>query len=87
MRNITLLALAAAAVVLGGADAFAMGGGNLSPEQSPYALIAPQTLQQSPVGEGRAAYTGGDPGYSAGYGAQPVYVEPPEERNYYSRGR
>ena len=41
----SLLRGAAVAIVFGAAHAYAMGGsGNLSPDASPYALIAPQTL-------------------------------------------
>lgn len=41
----SLLRGAVVAVVFGAGPAFAMGGsGNLSPSESPYALIAPQTL-------------------------------------------
>ncbi|WP_158816534.1 hypothetical protein [Methylocapsa sp. S129] len=92
MRNIMLFGAAAIALTLSAASASAMGGGNLSPEQSPYAVIAPQTLQQSPMQEGRSAYTGDDSGYSSSYGVQPGYDAPqtlttPEDRNYYSRGR
>lgn len=85
MRKTLFFATTAVALAFGAAHAFAMGGGNLSPEQSPYALIAPPTTQFSQMSEGRAAYTGPDAGYSSTYGVQPV--APPEDRNYYSRGR
>jgi hypothetical protein len=64
MRKIILFG-AAAAVSLGSASAYAMGGGNIAPEASPYALIAPQTLEPAFGGEGRAVYTGPN-----AYGAQ-----------------
>jgi hypothetical protein len=86
MRKIMLFGATAIALALGAANAYAIGGGNLSPEQSPYALIAPQTLQ-SPLSEGRAVYTGGDSGFSSSYGAQPEPLVTPEQRNVYSRGR
>ena len=39
-------------------ETFAMGGGgNLSPSQSPYAILAPQTLGSYPATDGRAAST------------------------------
>ena len=90
MRKIILFGATAAALALGAASAYAAGGGNLSPEASPYAVIAPQTTLQSPMSEGRAAYTGADAGY--GYGGQsdddaPRSPARPEDQNYYSRGR
>jgi hypothetical protein len=72
MRKIILLGAAAAALSLGSISAFAMGGGNVSPEASPYAILAPQTLGPSWTDEGRAAATVND-GY---YGAQPGYAAP-----------
>ena len=93
MRKFLLFGAATIALALGAANAaHAMGGGNLSPEASPYALIAPQTLQPSPMTEGRSVYTDPDQDYTSTYGVQPGYGAPqtftaPEERNYYSRGR
>jgi hypothetical protein len=87
MRKIMLFGATAVALALGAANAYAIGGRNLSPEQSPYALIAPQTTSQSPLSEGRAVYTGGDSGFSSSYDVQPEPVVTPEERNVYSRGR
>jgi hypothetical protein len=71
MRKIILLGATAVVLSLGAVNAYAMGGGNLSPEQSPYALLAPQTLAPTGTSEGRAAYTGHD-----GYGAQEGYGAP-----------
>jgi hypothetical protein len=73
MRKIILLG-AAAALSLGSVNAYAMGGGggNISPEASPYAILAPQTLGPSWTNEGRSVYTGPD----GDYGAQPGYAAP-----------
>ena len=75
MRKIILFG-AAAALSLGSAGAYAMGGGNIAPEASPYALIAPQTLEPS-LGEGRSAYTSPN-GY---YGEQPGNNGPAVEQS------
>jgi hypothetical protein len=93
MRKTLLLGTTAVVLALVSASAYAMGGGNVSPEASPYAILEPQTLAPSTMTEGRAAYTGSDAGGWFGFGAQPSYAAPaapamtPEERNYYSRGR
>jgi hypothetical protein len=87
MRKIILFGATAIALTFGAASAYAMGGGDLTPEQSPYALLAPQTLQQSPMSEGRSAYTGrGADGWS-GNGVQPNYFATPQDRNDYLNGR
>jgi hypothetical protein len=39
---------------------FAMGGGDLSPEESPYAILAPSIVAPSVMIDGRAAYTNGN---------------------------
>jgi hypothetical protein len=57
MRNILLSGATAVVVAFGSADAFAMGGRDLSPEQSPYALLGPQAIPEAPMSEGRSAYT------------------------------
>jgi hypothetical protein len=45
MRIVFLTAVTAAALAIGVLDVHAMGGGgNLSPEASPYAILAPQTV-------------------------------------------
>jgi hypothetical protein len=75
MRKIILFGAASLVLSLGAVNAYAMGGGNLSPEASPYAIIAPQTLGPSWTNEGRAVYTGHDGGYG-NYGAQPGYAAP-----------
>jgi hypothetical protein len=73
MRKIILLGTTVVALTFGVANAYAMGGGgNISPEQSPYAILAPQTLGPSWTNEGRSVYTGPD-GY---YGAQPGSAAP-----------
>jgi hypothetical protein len=71
MRNIILFGATAAFLSLGAVDAYAMGGGNLAPEESPYAILAPQTLGPSWGNEGRSVYTGPDAGNGAptGYDA------------------
>lgn len=83
MRKIILLG-AAAVLSLGSAGAYAMGGGNIAPEASPYALIAPQTVGPSFGGEGRAVYTGPNAYYGAqpGYGAPAVEPNAPLRRHY-----
>ena len=91
MRKILLLGTTAVVLAFGSASAFAMGGGNISPEASPYAIMEPQTLAPSTMTEGRAADTGSDAGGWFGFRAQqPPNAVPaltPEERNDYSQGR
>jgi hypothetical protein len=59
----------AACLALGAGQAGAMGGAtgsqssNLAPSASPYALLAPVTVTQTPGGEGRAAFEG-NPSYT-----------------------
>ena len=54
-----------AVVSLGCGRAFAMGGGgDLSPEQSPYALLAPITQEAPAMVDGRATYTNGGPSFA-----------------------
>jgi hypothetical protein len=61
MRKFILLGATAAALSLGAVNAFAMGGGgNLAPEESPYAILAPQTLGPSGASEGRSVYVNPD---------------------------
>jgi hypothetical protein len=66
MRNVLLFGAVAVVLTFGGADAFAMGGGDLSPDQSPYALLAPQTVPDATMSEGRSAFTGGEQESSRG---------------------
>jgi hypothetical protein len=86
MRKIVVLAAAAAALVLGAVSANAVP--NIDPQQSPYAILAPESAGPMATTEGRAALVGGDAGGWSAYGA-PEDSAPvtPEERNYYSRGR
>ncbi len=86
MRKIIVLAAAAAALVLGAASANAVP--NIDPQQSPYAILVPDSSAPMATSEGRAAAVGGDAGGWSAYGA-PENSAPatPEERNYYSRGR
>ena len=90
MNKLTLIGATVAVLGLGLVSAHAMGGGNLSPDASPYAIIEPQVQAPLASHEGRAAYTNDQPGaWSNGY-AQPGYAAPvaaPEDRTYYSRGR
>jgi hypothetical protein len=65
MRKTILLALSAAALSFG-AEAYAMGGGHLAPEASPYAVLTPEAPVPPAVGEGRAAFVGRDPGAAFG---------------------
>jgi hypothetical protein len=61
MRKFILFSATAAVLGLGAVNAFAMGGGgNLSPEESPYAILAPQTLGPSRANEGRSVYVSPD---------------------------
>jgi hypothetical protein len=58
-----LVAAAAACLALGAGQAGAMGSGgassgDLAPSASPYAILAPITVERTPGGEGRAAYEG-----------------------------
>jgi hypothetical protein len=87
MRKTILLGTTAVALALGAANAYAMGGGPLSPEASPYAILEPQTVAPSMMSEGRAALTGGDPSFWSGQTDTAAPLATPEERNYFSRGR
>jgi hypothetical protein len=87
MRKIMLFAATAVALTFSAANAYAVGGGDLSPEQSPYALLAPQTLQASPMNEGRSAYPARGPHSWSGYGVQPNYFVTPQDRDDYLNGR
>jgi hypothetical protein len=68
-----LIAATAACLALWAGQADAMGGasgsqsGDLAASASPYALLAPVTVAQTPGGEGRAAFEG----YSSFSGAAP----------------
>jgi hypothetical protein len=88
MRNVIFTAATVAALVLGSASAFAIGGGNIAPEASPYALLAPQTLGAPELGgrlnEGRSAFVGEQ---AAPAVVAPWAVQTPEDSTYYSRGR
>lgn len=85
MRKIILLATTAVVITLGAASANA--NPNLRPEQTPYAVLEPQTVAPLPTSEGRAAFTNDNADRWSGYlGAAPV-VTTPEDRTYYSRGR
>jgi hypothetical protein len=63
-RKTLSIGAALACLALGASQAGAMGGsrhghgGVLSPSASPYALLAPVTLENTPGGEGRAAFQG-----------------------------
>ena len=91
MRKFVLFGATAVVLALGVAHASAMGSGNLSPEASPYAILEPQTVAPSGIGEGRAAYTGGETGDKSGFDAARFGYGPtvtrPEDDTYYSRGR
>ena len=71
-----LVAATAACLALGAGQAGAMGGAtgsqssNLAPSASPYAILAPVTVTQTPGGEGRAAFEGA-PSYQASSPCQP----------------
>jgi hypothetical protein len=58
MRKIFFRGTAGLLLVFAAIDANAMGGGNISPEASPYALISPR-FDPAPSVEGRSADTGG----------------------------
>jgi hypothetical protein len=62
MRNTIMFTTVAVVFALGAVDADAMGsgGGNLSPDASPYAVLEPQTLSPAPMTEGLAALTDED---------------------------
>jgi hypothetical protein len=66
-RNTTrkglVIAAAALSLALGAAQSNAMGAGgassgDLAPAASPYAILAPITVERTPGGEGRAAFEG-----------------------------
>jgi hypothetical protein len=87
MRKIILFGAAIVALTLGAANAYAMGGGDLSPEQSPYALISPQSTQHSPTSQGRSSYRNQGPGSWSGNGVEPSYFVTPQDRDDYLNGR
>ncbi|MGO8835597.1 MAG: hypothetical protein ACLQE9_22655 [Roseiarcus sp.] len=87
MHKTLLLAAATAAFALGAGGAYATGGGNVSPEASPYAILEPQTVAPSVMSEGRAALTGGDPVFSFGFGGAPAMLAPPPDQRSISHGR
>jgi hypothetical protein len=66
MRKICLLG-GAVIVTFAAANAYAMGpgGGDLTPDQSPYAILEPQTVMPSGLNEGRASYYPGNDAASA----------------------
>ena len=85
MRSIVVLGAVAASLVLGAAEASAMGGsGNLSPTASPYAILVPQTV--APAIEGRSSLDAiGDESKDA---APPrTKLQPRKDRSYYSPDR
>jgi hypothetical protein len=47
MRKTLLLGTTVVVLALGSASAYAMGGGNVSPEASPYAILEPQSVAPS----------------------------------------
>jgi hypothetical protein len=57
MRKINLFSCAAAifAFATASADAMGPGGGDLTPDESPYAILAPQTITPSWITERRAS--------------------------------
>jgi hypothetical protein len=62
-RKSLVLATAALSLALGAAQSNAMGSGgassgDLAPSASPYAILAPITVERTPGGEGRAAFEG-----------------------------
>ena len=86
MRRIVLLGATAIVLSLGavGANAFP----NISPEASPYAVLAPESAQPPATTEGRAALVGGETGVWSAFGAPPNNgATTPEDRSTYSRGR
>jgi hypothetical protein len=60
MHKMIVRGTIASCLTLAATGAFAFGGGNLSPEASPYAILAPQTVMPEMTFEGRSAFTGGD---------------------------
>jgi hypothetical protein len=68
-----IIVATATCLALGAGQAGAMGGasgsqsGDLAASASPYALLAPVTVAQTPGGEGRAAFEG----YSSHSGSSP----------------
>jgi hypothetical protein len=90
MRNLLLTATAVAALALASGSAFAIGSGNLAPEASPYAILAPVTTEPGApdlgrvAHEGRAAFTNDR---AAPATVAPWAVQTPEATTYYSRGR
>jgi hypothetical protein len=74
MRNLILAGAAALTLALGASSAFAL------PPNSPYALSAPQAVDQGTMSEGRAAYENRDSNFTWQFAS-------PEDSTYYSRGR
>lgn len=87
MRKIILSATTVVALALGAGGAYAMGGGNASPEASPYAIIEPQTVAPLAMSEGRAALVGDDWRYAPGAGVAPAPFMAPLPQNSVSHGR
>jgi hypothetical protein len=60
MHKSILVAAATACLALGAGQAGAMGSSSadLAPSASPYAILAPITVERTQGGEGRAAYEG-----------------------------
>jgi hypothetical protein len=69
---VTSAAVVVAVFAFGGTRSFAMGGGgNLSPIESPYAILAPITVAPLVIIDGRAAYANGEGSPSPGRVALP----------------
>jgi hypothetical protein len=93
MHKIILCGATAVVLILANASAYARGGGgDPSPEESPYAILEPQTvapLAFAPraLKEGRSAFSGNDTDYSSQYSDHFAPLFSPEDRNSYSRGQ
>jgi hypothetical protein len=69
---VTSAAVVVAVFAFGGTRSFAMGGGgNLSPIESPYAILAPITVAPLVTIDGRATYANGEGSPSPGRVALP----------------
>jgi hypothetical protein len=82
MRKIVISGVAAVVLAASLTAANAAYAGNIDPRESPYAILAPQTVAPAPalIAEGRSAYVGGDQGDRAGYAVQHPFADCPSVR-------
>jgi hypothetical protein len=87
MHKMIVRGTIASCLTLAATGAFAFGGGNLSPEESPYAILEPQTVMPDTTFEGRSAFTGGDAGDLSGVRDAPPHRMTRKHRKHLLRDR